>query len=1814
MRTSSSLARWWLFAALALLINAYAVHRIVRALEQRAPQAHAPVAWCLPDGAVISNSVELTWTFGVPATAAAEIGVWRAEGPVSFTPRVPGRFCWMDARTLRFEPAAPWPACSEFTAAFDEAFATRHGMAAGAQQRRFQTPALALLAASAVAADADRVLTIHCIFTAPPDLQRIKEFLTISAGGSPIRYDVEGAVASRTVRIKTGPVRRDTCTLTVQKGLPPALGTRGTESSVTVTVAVPVSFAFEKLSGRSDAFDPSEIEIYFSAPVKLPEAQEFITVAPPVTFTASSRYHWEGGCCVLRGAFEPGARYAVTLRAGLPSAEGAALSTDVTRTVYLPDRPAAVAFRGAGEYLSPRGSMLVPVTSVNVPEFTVQAERIFPNNLVQFAMRQSRQYSGWWGDDQDGISQITGTRVLPVAFAPNAATQTYLRLSELMGAHRAGAYWLTVSTRRHDRDQQLVIVSDIGVTAKHAAHDLLIWANSLRDATPLSGAWARVYSQENQVLAEGATDASGLWHCEDDFSSTGRAPFLVTVAHGDDLTYLALEAGRVRYTAQTTGRAFTARGYEAYVYTDRGICRPGETAHASVLVRDDALATPPPFPIELRAVRPDGRVWRSWTQMLNERGAADVAIEWPQYLRTGRYTLEARVPGTALLGTAHVALEEFVPPQIAVRIETESERTNGTFSFGVRAEHLFGAPAAGLAVQAATTLTPSAFSHAAWPGFVFEDTDKEFASIEESAGSGVLDEEGRLRFTAAIAHSLRPPSALNAVLSATVVEPSGRAVSAVAQRAVDVYPCYVGIKAEAEGSIVRAGEEQRVALAAVAPDGTPAASVAALRVVLASVSWNTVLKRRSSGVYEYESARIVSPVASNDVALRGGRGAHVFTPPGAGQYVLSVSDTNGGASACWSFYAGRPGDEWQSWPQEQPAAAALHFDKPFYHEGDEAVLRITAPFAGRALLALESWRVIETRVIEMTQNTCVVSIPVRAEYAPNIYASVSIIRPVRAERVRAPARAAGCAALVVARPQRQALITMQVLTAGVPLQAAAPAVLPRATLTCALAVTNAPGELFDVTLAAVDEGICMLTDFASPDPLRYFAARRALGVTLCDLYQRLLPELDAALLAGVSAPGGDGGYGGALRRRLNPMDARRFTPVALWSGRIATDTSGAAAVTLALPEFAGTLRLMAVAASAQRLGALQQALLVKAPLVVRSSAPRFLAPRDRSTLSVQLYNESVHALTAQVMLSLSPPLSGSTNFPVLIARGAQAACVLPLDAGAAPAVAGVRLRVTSSLSQFDDAFELAVRPPAPLALQTGWGVVPAGVCTNVLFPGGWVAGTARNTLWCSGYPAVQWRRALDFVLTYPYGCLEQTVSAAMPLLYMSDLAAAAQPGSMGVEEVQRRVSAGIYRILSMQLANGAFVYWPRTTEEYEWGSAYAAHFLAAARRADYEVPEAQFDAAMRYLEHMLTRRSVTRDAEHEAAWRDDTCLRAYACWALALAERPAASWLARLQEHHEMLAPAARAYLAAALAAANRRGDAGALLRAIGLPAPGAVPREAAGCLHSDPGTWAVLLAAWLDVDPHDAAVPLLVQRIERAMHDEQARTTFDTARALYALGLYAQRCLGTRQPLQAVVAWNDGATNIAIDHTQDWHLEPVFTHGTQVVVSNAGPAPLFYAWQTRGIPRDGAVQESDRQLAVRRTLRDARSVVVTNAALARGALYVVQLSLDTFGATRRNLVVEDLLPAGLEVENAQLHTSQTLAWLPRQAALVPQHIEQRDDRLVLFIDRLHGSNAFYYSARAVTPGEYIWPPASAECMYDPSVRSVHGTATLRVE
>lgn len=1805
--------RWWIVATAFLCLNAVVAFRIITLLERRLPPAAPTVAWSLPDGALISNTMELAWTFSAPMAPADVIGVWRADGPVLFSPRVAGRFCWSDSHTLRFQPAAPWPLCTAFIATFDPQFATAHRLPAAAMQRRFHTQPLSLTRGTIVGCDEDRCVTVRFVFNAPPDLQRLPEFIEITVDGKPVQFSVEGATAARAVHIKTAPIRVDEFNITVRQGLPPATGSLPIAETHSYGAWVPNLFALDSIAGSCFSFSQPYIVAKFTAPVKLPDAQAFISINPPVPFSVSHEYSWKTSSCQLDGPFLPGARYDVTLHAGLPAANGATLSSTVTRTVYIPDRQTALEFNTRGFYLSPRGSLLVPLTLVNLSSFDVQAERIFPNNLVQFAMRRARRYSGWYGDDQEGISQLTAPRTYTASFPPNVVTQMFLNMRDLMGPHTAGAYWLSATTKDGDTSEQLVIISDIGVSFKQSPFDIMLWANSLRDATAISGAHARIYSEQNQLIAEGTTDANGLWLCQGDFAATGRAPFLVTVTAGDDMTYLALDSSRVRYAGGTSGRAFITRGYESYVYTDRGIYRPGETAHIALIVRDAALAAPPPFPLQLHIMRPDGRLWRTLPLMLNQRGTATADVELPRYLRTGRYGFEARIPGAdTAMGAASIALEEFVPPQIVVRIIADAARTNTSSEFIVRAEHLFGAPAAGLRAQASTILRPVDFSHPNWPDFIFADHEKKFSAIEESAGRHTLDTHGIARFTAEVATGLQPPSALKLIMSATVIEPGGRAVSAVAMRPLDVYPVYVGIKPAVTGSIVPAGKQQSVAIAAVRPDGRVASQISHLRAVLFAASYSTLLKRRSDGNYEYESERVLSPVFTNMIDLAGGRATCTFTPASAGQYVLIVSETNSGASASWSFYAGRPGDEWQSWSLEQPGTVSLSFDKPVYHAGDTALLRITAPFTGRALLALESWRVLDTRVLDLTQNTCVVSIPVRADFAPNVYASVSVIRPVRAETTPMPHRAVGAAPLVVARPQHAAALTLQLATSGVPLSASAPVVLPRARLTCQLAITNAPDDAFDCTIAAVDEGICMLTDFPSPDPLKFFNARRALGVSLYDLYHYLMPEFDAAVLGVRSAPGGDGAYAGALRQRLNPMDARRFTPVALWSGRLATDSNGIATACFKLPEFAGTLRLMAVAASAHRLGAVQHALRVKAPLVVRSSAPRFLAPLDQSTLAVQCYNESQTTLTARLALRVSPPLLGSTNLTFTLPAGASAATVLPLAAAHAPGVATVNLSVTSELSTFNDSFELAVRPPAPLAVRAASGVIPAGVVSNVALPADWLPGTAQHTLWCSGYPAVTWSHALDFVMNYPHGCLEQTVSAAMPLLHLASLAAATRPGSIGAEEVQRRVNAGIVRTLSMQLADGSFAYWPRNTETYEWGSIYATHFLLAAQRAGYDVSQDQLNAALDFLAGRLATRSVTPGTDDDA-WRDDMSFRAYACWVLALAERPVSTWLARLHEQHAMLPPPARAYLAAALAAANQRRDAATLLRAIGVPAPASIPREASGCLHSGIGTWAVLLAAWLDVDPQDAAVPLLARQLEAAMHDGCWFTTFDSARALCALGLYAERCLLSREPLRASVAWNSSAAHTDINESKDWFFSPVFSNDTVVTLANHGPAPLFFSWYSRGIPSDGHVPETDAQLRARRVLRDAHGTPLTNTCLTRGEVCVIELVLDTLGAPRHNLVVEDLLPAGLELENPHLRTSRTPRWLANASSFTPQHIEQRDDRLVLFISSLEGSNSFFYSARAVTPGTYVWPPVSAECMYDSSVRSIHGCATLEV-
>ncbi|MCX6348898.1 MAG: hypothetical protein NTV79_05285 [Candidatus Aureabacteria bacterium] len=1133
-----------------------------------------------------------------------------------------------------------------------------------------------------------------------------------------------------------------------------------------------------------------------------------------------------------------------------------------------------------------------------------------------------------------------------------------------------------------------------------------------------------------------------------------------------------------------------------------------------------------------------------------------------------------------------------------------------SLSFSISARHLFGRPAAEAPVTAWAEFLDEAFAPSGWEGWVFGDPEKKVLPPSQNLGNSRLNEEGRGEIVVPVSEGWRPNGALQVVFGCSVMETGGRSVAAYASRSLDVYPFYLGLKLPPAEGYRRIGEEIPVAAAAVRPDGAPETAAAEVELALNRVFWSTVLKKNAEGVYSYASERQVSPVSRQTVALSAGRGEAAITPGEAGEYLLTIRDPASGSSSSTSFFAAGPDQEWLAWSLESPEKVELTLDRESYLPGDTAVLLIKSPFPGKALLSIESDRVLETRILILDKNTAEAKIPVLPEFAPNVYCSVSVIRPVKAGEKWAGHRAAGTVPLSVASPDRRLNLALS----------APETIRPRETLSVRLFLTDSRGDprAGEAVLLAVDEGICLLTDFPAPDPFSFFFGQRRQEVELCDLYALLMPETEGRIASGPSAPGGDGEMGAALRRRLNPVTARRFQPVALVSGPVAVGEDGEAEISFSVPEFTGRLRLMAVALDQQGFGAASSAATVKRPLVVKSSLPRFLAPEDRCLLPVEIFNET--GVDGEVRVEVegrggiaveAPDGKTTTSAQTLgLPAGNSGTVSFRLSAPNHTGAAGVVLRAMLGGERYEESFEIPVRPASGLVSTSGAGQVKPGGDQEIDLPVDYLAGTGRYDFRSSGHPVLKLGGGLDYLLSYPYGCIEQTVSGSFPLLYLSDLAGEIRPGSLGPAEVEHYVQAGILRVLSMQVAGGGFSFWPAGRDLYDWGSVYAAHFLVEADRAGYDVPRDRRETALAYLQSLLSRAAESPGDVTTPAWRDQMHLKSYAGLVLALAGKPETGWIARLAEEKDYLDPSSRLNVAAALLATGRREEAIALLGV-----PGAIPeaaRELGGGLRSRTRDDAVLLSLRLDLDPKDPSVPVLAARLETAARGGTWATTHENALALMALGKYCRFFAGTAKKINGSVKGFSGEDAVV---TKDHPFHQTFdgVPAGPIRLINRGEGNLYYYWRAEGVPPRPAEEESDRGIAARRKFKDLSLHEIDPAVLRQGDLVVVELVLDAGDEYLDNVAIEDLLPAGLEIENPDLKTSRLVAGIDEKTTLPIRYSDVRDDRMIVFTGGFTGRKSYFYAARAVTAGEFVYPALSASCMYDPSIRSVHGRGVVRV-
>ncbi len=1716
--------------------------------------------------------------------------------PATITPSVSGTWTWINPFMLRFEPAEPFaPALSYAVTLKPEAivsapqrltgetkFAAAHGIFEMVRLSAHLEPA---------AEDGPGMVRIEgeVVFNRNADPKALLDHLKIldplRGDGDPVAFYIPDSYPGRKLAFVSDPIpqkaqARD-ITLVLSPEMTPEKGGAplGRESKTTVPVVLDPLLKVDGVTAQSQG-ESSVLRIAFSTPVAAEALDTHLTIAPEV----ARRVHSEEGQLVVTGAFTPGREYRVTLTKGLIAADGAVLEQDVSEAVMVPDLDPMVVFQDQGMFLSRSGYKNLAVKSVNTEAAKLVVDRVYLNNLFAFLnfdySAMDEEFTGQY------LSHSLGDRLvekrLSLSAPQNTTVTTPVNLEKYISEHTPGLYRVAVGLPDdYEGGQRLVLITDLGVVAKRGNTDLLVFVASYSNLASVPGATVRIVSDQNQEIVRGTTDASGLFKAKlpPEVAEKNR-PYLITVEKGNDFSFLLFDSFRTDTTGMDVdGRVLSTTGYTAFLYGERDIYRPGETVNGMAMVRDTTLGTPAPMPLTLRQLDPQGRKLGDTMVKTDASGMAPFTLSLPSYLVTGPYVLEL-LAGEQQIGEYRFQVEDFVPDRIGVAVKpAQAEVTPGQkLEYAVTSRYLFGAPASDLPVETRVRLTKAAFTPKGFENYTFGDPERSFEDTEFFQADENLDAEGARTFETALPENVRPPAALEAVITARVREGGGRGVTALARVPVHAYPSYPGLKRlDREGR--EPGRPLTLDYVNVAPSGAEA-KAGELKARFYKDDWQTVLRREPDGSYRYDSVRDAKLLDVKTIAAGTAKGGLTFTPPTVGSYRVTLTDSRTGAASQVEFFCG--GFGYSPWALENPARIELVPDKKEYASGEKATYQVRAPFAGRMLVTVENDEVREAFLMDLPGNTGQFSIPVKPEYMPNAYVTATVVRTAKDLKTGSAARAFGAAPLFTDRAEGRLEVLVQApgeMRPGTPL---------------AIDVTTRSGAT--LTVAAVDEGILQLIAQKTPDPYGEFYAKRELAVSSYDTFCMLLPEVPP--LQGKSLAGGGDSMEDLSKFLRSESPASKL--VAFWSGLVTADGQGKARVSFDVPEFRGAVRVMVVAADGKRFGSAEATTRVKSPLSLSPSFPRVLSLDETVDIPVAVRNDTSQPGDFAVTLAVTGAAScAEPKKTAHLDPGQEKTLFFPISTGPSEGTVTLAAEASGNGEKASFSQDLFCRSPLPARSELQAGGVESAKTVLKDLAAGFVPGTARRDIFVGRQPLLRFAPDLRRLLQYPHGCVEQTVSKAFPLLYFADLAKALAPDLLPGGQPAAMVQATIRRLASMQIYRGGFSMWPGGQEAVDWPSVYATHFLVEAKAAGYHVDEDSLKRALRFVGG-LAKDASPSDAGDDRGEDGGPKVAAYALYVLARAGKADIGAMDYLRDNAGDLPADARGLLGAAYAAVGNVKAAGALLS--GPPPSEKEKRTSGGTFDSPLRNTALYLAALLDAAPKDTRLPKLAADTARLFAAVRHPSTQEAAFALLALGKYSAR-QAAKKPFSGKLY--AGQTLLSdFSSEKALLLRNIPDTGELRLEMDGGyeAGSAFFSVETRGVPVMADYKPVREGIEIVREYLDRQGNPLSGDTVPQGTLLVLKTAVRSLSGRLFNVALQNLLPTGIEVENPRLATTEKLPWMTADD-LEADYVDYRGDRINVFADLPDEKWRAHYSlVRAVTPGTFTVPPPQAEAMYDPSI------------
>ncbi|MDO8805766.1 MAG: alpha-2-macroglobulin [Elusimicrobiota bacterium] len=1539
---------------------------------------------------------------------------------------------------------------------------------------------------------------------------------------------------------------------------------------------------------------------------------------------------------------QPGRYVYAKVKKGLKCYGDFILARDFEYIARVPEFPKELKIMADGSILSLSGEKKLSLVSRDIDAIRFQIGRVIPNQINHLVSQSGGDIKlpefNNWNFGEDNITEKF-SEIRPLNKVEYGKTQySSFDLSGYMdgdagGGAKRGLFFFAAEGWDPVRkvslgvaDKRLILVTDLGIVVKDSkdgGRDVFV--QSIHSGQPASMAQVQVIGKNGLAVVSAAADEDGHASFPSLKGFDGeKNPTVYVVRKGADLSFLPYNwsSRQLGFSRFDVGGARPPAGgdsLQAYLFSDRGIYRPGDEFHIGAIIRSGEWGKDISG-IPLEAVVTDSRGLEIMKEKfsLPAAGFQEVKYKTEDNSPTGSYQVQIYIikdnRRANLLGSASVKIEEFLPDRMTITTKfSEAGKKGWVPPAGLKGvvslKNLFGTPAQNRRVKASVTLSPSYPAFKEYPEHLFFDPLRAKNSFSDSLEAAKTDDKGEAEFELGLEKFEKATYRVNFAAEGYEAE-GGRGVVSESSMLVSPLPYLVGYKADGDMKYISKGSDRFVNIVGVGPE-LDKVEVPGLKLKIVELKYVSALIQQPDRTYKYQSVEKEVQISKADFKIPEKGIAYKLPTGQSGSFSLVLSNQDNLELCRIPFYVAGSANLERS--LDRNAELEVRLDKDDYAGGETIEIQIKAPYSGAGLITIERDRVYAHKWFKTSTTATTARIQLPPGMQGNGYINVTFLRAPDSPEIFMSPLSYGVVPFTISRKKLTEPITLECTELALPGKP--------------LRIKYSTAKAGKIVIFAVDEGILQVARYKTPDPLSYFFEKKALEVDTWQILDLILPEFE--MVRRLSAPGGDAGFE-AIGKNLNPFKRKREKPAVYWSGIINADSVPREVVYEVPDYFNGSLKIMAVAVTPYTVGVAEKKTVVRGPFVLTPNVPMAVSPGDVFDVSVGVANNvEGSGKNSKLSLELSPSghlaVQGQSKVEINVSEGGEGSARFTVKALDNPGSATLKFRVFLGEKESKSSVDISLRPAAPYVTSVTGGYVKDGKAEvpveRRLYPDFRILEAAYSTV-----PLGLARGLVNYLNKFPHGCTEQLVSQAFPAIVLLNRA----EFGYAPDKVRASMEQTIKVLRSRQNAEGAFGFWAANSHYSEFQTVYALHFLTEAKEKGYPVPAELLSRGLSFLGGLLG---------SEAQTLNDARARAYAAYVLTRNGIVISGALGSLRQQLETKmrgqweTDLAAVYLAAAYKIMKQNGDAERIMKKCRL---GDAQASDYGFFYDGLVRDAQLLYIMARHFP---------EKLEELRGDDILKivnpvianqyNTLSSAYVILAFDAYA----GT---VGAPKAEKVSLSEMLIDGGSrtlglPGGMFPVSTFSDKaktVRIANGSDYNLFYQVTAAGFDLKPPQTELKNKLEVQREYRAEDGQVTDKVKV--GANLEVHVKIRAIAPGEiQNVAIVDMLPGGFEVvlepslretaapaprrreaegDGEEYSEGETEAESPAPGGWRPDYVDVREDRVVIYGSAGADAREFVYKIRATNAGAFTTAPVFAESMYDRNVQARSLAGNVKIE